>query len=129
MIIVQIISIGIVASLLIILIKEQKPTFALFLVILTSVVIFSFIIDYIAVVFDLIHSISKRANINDMYLDTILQIIGIAYVTEFGAHITKDAGLASIAAKIELAGKLFIIVLAVPIISAVIETIIDFLPQ
>lgn len=127
--IIQVVSIGIVASLLVLLLKEQKPTYALFIIILTAVLIFFIIIDYLKTVFSLIHTISSKANINDMYLDTILQIIGISYVAEFGAHITRDAGLASVAAKIELAAKLFIIVLAVPIISAVIQTIIGFLPQ
>lgn len=129
MMIIQVVSIGIIASLLVLLIKEQKPTFALFIVISTSIIIFLIVMDYVSTVFGLIQSISSRANINDTYLHTILQIIGISYIAEFGAHITRDAGLASVAAKIELAGKLFIIVLAVPIISAVIETIIGFLPQ
>ncbi|MFB1050396.1 stage III sporulation protein AD [Paraliobacillus sp. JSM ZJ581] len=129
MMIIQIVSIGIVASLLVLLIKEQKPTYALFIIIFTSIIIFFIVMDYVSTVFGLIQLISSRANINDTYLHTILQIIGISYIAEFGAHITRDAGLESVAAKIELAGKLFIIVLAVPIISAVIETIIGFLPQ
>ena len=48
------------------------------------------------------------------YLETILKIIGIAYITELGANITRDAGLNSIAAKIELAGKIFILLPADP---------------
>lgn len=63
-----------------------------------------------------------------LYLETILKIIGIAYIAELGASLTKEAGLSSVAKNIELAGKIFIILLAVPIISAVIEAIINFLP-
>lgn len=129
MAIIQIVTIAIVASLLVLLVKEQKPTFAFLIVLLTSVIIFFLVIEYIAKVIELIRALSDKANIDNMYLETILQIIGISYVAEFGAHLTRDAGLSSVAAKIELAGKLLIIVLAVPILTAVVETILNFLPQ
>lgn len=61
-------------------------------------------------------------------METILKIIGISYIAELGASISKDAGLQSVASYIELAGKIFILLLAVPIITAVIEAILGFLP-
>ncbi|WP_112181279.1 MULTISPECIES: stage III sporulation protein AD [Paraliobacillus] len=129
MAIIQIVTIAIIASLLVLLVKEQKPTFAFLIVLVTSVIIFFFVMEYIGKVIELIRALSNKANIDNMYLETILQIIGISYVAEFGAHLTRDAGLVSVAAKIELAGKLLIIVLAVPILTAVVETILNFLPQ
>lgn len=125
----QIIMIAIVASLLFLVIQKQNPTIAMMLVLVTSVIIIFFVIGYISDVLDLIGILSTRANINMVYLETILQIIGISYITEFGAHIIRDAGLSSIAAKVELAGKVFILVLAIPILTAVIETIFAFLPN
>ncbi|MDF4756229.1 SpoIIIAC/SpoIIIAD family protein [Vibrio parahaemolyticus] len=49
-------------------------------------------------------------------------------MAEFGAQITKDAGQGAIASKIELAGKILILVMAIPILTVVIETILGFLP-
>lgn len=86
------------------------------------------LIGQIAQVFSLLEYIAQKGNIKGMYVDTILKIIGIAYIAEFGAQITRDAGLGSVASKIELAGKVFILVLAVPILTAVIETILRFIP-
>lgn len=77
----------------------------------------------------LISELAENANIHIVYLQTILKIIGIAYIAEFGAQIAKDAGQGAIASKIELAGKIFILVLAIPIIKAVIEMIIALLPS
>ena len=51
-----------------------------------------------------------------VYCQTHLKNIGIAYIAEFAAQITKDAGLGSIAAKIELSGKIFILAMAIPIL-------------
>jgi len=49
-------------------------------------------------------------------------------LAEIGASLTKEAGLTSVAKNIELAGKIFILLLAVPIITAVVEAIIGFIP-
>ncbi len=77
----------------------------------------------------MLERIATNANINMMYLQTILKIIGIAYIAEFGAQIAKDAGQAAIASKIELAGKVLIMVMAVPILTAIIEMVISLLPN
>ncbi|SDK55676.1 stage III sporulation protein AD [Sediminibacillus albus] len=124
----QIVSLGVVASLLFILLKDQKSSLAFILILITGIFIFLSVIQQIAEVFSLISNLGKKASINGIYIETILKIIGIAYIADFGAHITRDAGLSSVAAKIELAGKIFILVLAVPILTAVIETILGFLP-
>ncbi|SDL62533.1 stage III sporulation protein AD [Sediminibacillus halophilus] len=124
----HIVSLGIVASLLYILLKDQQYSMAFLLILITGIVIFLAVIQYIGEIFSLINNLGQKANINGIYIETILKIIGIAYIADFGAHLTRDAGLGSIAAKIELAGKVFILVLAVPILTAVIETILGFLP-
>ncbi len=91
--------------------------------------IFLFLIDEIASIIGLISELAESANIHMVYLQTILKIIGIAYIAEFGSQIAKDAGQGAIASKIELAGKIFILVLAIPIIKAVIEMILALLPS
>lgn len=63
-----------------------------------------------------------------LYVKTILKVIGIAYIAEFTAQISKDAGFGSMAAKVELAGKIIILAMAVPILTALVETIIGLMP-
>lgn len=126
--IVQVVTLGIVASILYIMLKDLNPSIAFFLILITSIIIFLAIIKQIGIIFSLLQTLGEKANIDGMYMETILKIIGIAYIAELGASITKDAGLGSVAAKIELAGKIFILLLAIPIITAVIEAILNFLP-
>ncbi|WP_404452979.1 stage III sporulation protein AD [Virgibacillus necropolis] len=126
--ILQIVTLGIISSLLFIILKDQHASIAYLLLILTGIVILSVVITQIGSVLKLIESLGEKASIDGIYMETILKIIGIAYIAEIGANITRDAGLSSIASKIELAGKVFILILAVPIISAVIEAILNFLP-
>lgn len=126
--IVQIITLGIVASLLYIILKDVNPTFAFFIILITGAMILFAIVNQVGIIIHLIRSLSEKASVDKLYMDTILKIIGIAYITELGANMTKDAGLSSVSGKIELAGKMFILLLAIPIISAVIEIILNFIP-
>lgn len=127
--IIQVVGIGLIATFLVITIKEQKPLFAFMLAVFAGAVIFLGIIDEIRKVIRLLEELANKANINMVFLQTILKIIGIAYITEFGAQMTRDAGQNSIAAKIELAGKILIMVMAIPIISVLVETILHLLPN
>lgn len=124
----QIILIGLVATLLITLLKPYQPTIAFVLLILTTVFLFYFILVPLGEMIELLRSLGDRFRLEFTYLETVFQIIGIAYLTELGAQLTKDAGLNSIATKIELIGKVSILFVSVPVLMAVIETIIHFIP-
>ncbi|MEH7452246.1 stage III sporulation protein AD, partial [Gottfriedia acidiceleris] len=88
-----------------------------------------FLLDKVQFLLDQIQKLANQASIKNVYVETLLKIIGIAYIAEFGVQITKDAGQGAIASKIELGGKVLILVLAVPILTALIETILSFLPK
>jgi stage III sporulation protein AD len=76
----------------------------------------------------LLGELAAKSNVDMIFLQTILKIIGIAYIAEFGAQIVRDAGQEAIASKIELAGKILIMVLAIPIITVIVETVLNLLP-
>jgi len=126
--IIQIVGLGLIATVLILVIKEQKPIFAFLLATFTGIIIFLFLIKQIQVVIQTLELLAEKSNVNTIFLKTILKIIGIAYIAEFGAQIVRDAGQESIASKIELAGKMLILVMAVPIISVIIDTVLKLLP-
>lgn len=109
--------------------KEQKPTFAFMLVVFVGCVIFLFLIDQIYEIIRMLEKIALNASVNMVYVETILKIIGIAYIAEFGAQITKDAGQGAIASKIELGGKILILAMAIPILTVIIETVISLIPR
>lgn len=99
------------------------------IVVFSGCVIFLYLIDQIYDIIRMIEKIAVNANVNMVYVETILKIIGIAYIAEFGAQLTKDAGQGAIASKIELAGKILILVMAVPILTVIIETILGPIPS
>jgi stage III sporulation protein AD len=126
--ILQVVGIGFLATVLILVIREQKPMFAYLLAAFVGVAIFLAFAGKIDDVVSVLEELADRSGIPAVYLKTMLKIIGIAYIAEFGAQIVRDAGLESIASKIEFAGKMLILVMAVPIISVIVETVLNLLP-
>ncbi|QED48584.1 stage III sporulation protein AD [Cytobacillus dafuensis] len=125
---IQIVGVALVATFLALIVKEQKPNFAFLLIVFVGCTIFLFLVDQIYAIIHMIERIAVNAKVNMIYIETILKIIGIAYIAEFAAQITKDAGQGAIASKIELGGKILILAMAIPILTVMIETIIQMIP-
>ncbi|MDT8901061.1 stage III sporulation protein AD [Anaeroselena agilis] len=126
--IIQIVGLGFIVTLLILIIRGQRPEIAVQISITLATVIFLLVLAKIEVVLNLFRDLADKASVSQMYLNTILKIIGIAYITEFGAQVCRDAGEGAVAGKIEFAGKVLVMVLAVPIIALVLETIVRLIP-
>ncbi len=126
--IVQIVGLGIAVTIIIIVIKAQKPEIAVQLSLITGIVIFFLVAGKLAAIVDLLESYFNKADIDIMYFTVLLKIVGIAYIAEFGAEMCRDAGESSIASKIELAAKVIIMTLAVPIVTSLLELLISIMP-
>ncbi|OPY57528.1 MAG: Stage III sporulation protein AC/AD protein family protein [Pelotomaculum sp. PtaU1.Bin035] len=120
----QIVAIGLIATVLIVVVKSQRPELAVLLSVAAGVVLFLLVLGKIGSIIDVIKDLAERAGISMFYLGTILKIIGIAYIAEFGAQICRDAGEGAVATKIEFAAKILIMVLAVPIVVAVFQLLL-----
>lgn len=127
--ILKIIGIALISTFLALIIKEQKPNFAFLLIVFVGCTIFLFLIDKIYSIIHMLEKLAVNAKVNTVYIETILKIIGIAYIAEFASQITKDAGQGAIASKIEMAGKILILAMAIPILTVLIETILQLIPN
>lgn len=126
--IIKIIGIGLVSLIIIILLKQYKPEFAMYISLLAGILIITLIIDKLTGIVSLIQSISDKANINSQFLSLLIKITGIAFLSEFAVSLCKDSGESAIASKIELGSKIIIISMSIPIISSLLEIILEILP-
>ncbi len=124
----QIVAIGLVATILVVIVREVRPEFTILISLATGIIIFFMIFDKLNYVVQVLNDLSKHAKVDFIYFSTILKIIGIAYIVEFGAQIARDANEESIASKIELGGKVIILTLAIPILLALMDLILKILP-
>lgn len=123
------VGIGLTGTILTVILKESNKEVAVFVSLATGLLLFIFALSKIGDVLDVMQELARRAQINMFYMTTVLKIMGIAYIAEFGAQICKDAGEGSIATKIELAAKILVMVLALPIIMAILESVLRLIPS
>ncbi|MDR3586616.1 MAG: stage III sporulation protein AD [Desulfosporosinus sp.] len=124
----QIVGLALVVTVICVVLKQFRPEIALQLSILAGAAIFILILSKIKVIVDLLQNLADQANISSYYLLIVLKIVGVAYLAEFGAQICRDAGENALATKIELAAKVGVIVLAIPIIVAITESLVRLVP-
>ncbi|MBR3325401.1 MAG: stage III sporulation protein AD [Clostridia bacterium] len=126
--IVKIIGVGLIALIIIIILKQYRPEFTMYVSILAGVIILIMLVNPISGIINLINSIASRANINIQFIKILIKITGIAILTEFAVSICNDSGETAIASKIDVGGKIIIIGLSIPIIQTLMETILKVLP-
>lgn len=119
----KVIGFALIAVSLIMILKNQRPEIALMCVIASSIIMLVFVFDEIKSVVVLLNNLIETSSINKSLLIIVLKVIGISYVVEFGRNICIDAGENSIASKIEMAGKVIIVSLSIPIITSLVEMV------
>ena len=121
----KVVAVGIVGAILSLTLKKTSPEFSILIAIITGILIFMFVTNSILQVINLLKAMAETANVNITYLKIILKAISIAYISEFGVQICIDAGEKTIASKIELAGKILIMLVSAPIILALMDLVLN----
>ena len=125
--IVQIALIGILSGVLVIAIKQRQPELGMQVSMVAGLIIFIYALDYLVTAVDYIRDIVSRYDIPYESISVVLKIIGVAYICEFAVQLLKDTGEGSIASKVELAGRVFIIVLSLPVITSFMNMVLGLL--
>ena len=127
MMILKVISFVFVALFLYLLFKDKRGDLATLILLAAGAVIFIYCISQISEVILFLKTIADKAGIDTLYIQIVLKILAIAYLASFASEICKDAGAGSLASKVEFSGKIFILVLAIPILMAVLDSILQIL--
>ena len=110
--IIKIIGIAFIAVIIIVLLRQYRPEFAIYASIIAGVLILTLASGTLSGIINMINSISSKTNINSDFLVILIKITGIAILTEFAVSICKDAGESAIASKVDVGGKILIISLS-----------------
>ncbi len=92
-----------------------------------AVILLIFIATQLSSVMQIIYDLALRIKMDNVYLNIILKVVGIAYLAEFGYQLCKDAGEEALGSGVQFAGKVMIFVVASPVIFALVEMIADLL--
>lgn len=125
--IVKIVAIGIIVCLSASLLKSVGSQFSLIVVIAGSITLLLYILNYFTQIFSLFNSIVEKAGINASIFGTLIKIMGVGYLVEFGASVCADSGYSSVGDKVILGGKIVIFTMALPIITNLFNLLLELL--
>lgn len=118
--------IGIVAAILSVFIRKERAEISLVLAMIAGMIIFYYALTQVSVLVHFIKEMIQMVAIEETYYIQLLKMLGIAYMGEFASSICKDAGQQAIAGMIELFAKLSIVVLSIPGLVFLVETLEKF---
>ncbi len=119
--IIHIIGIAVIASLLALWFHQAYPQYSIYIVLAAGILILFCCYDGLSQIIKSVESFYRHLGENAVYVKVLLKIVGIAYISEFCSNLCKDVGYGVLSAQVELAGKLTILVCALPILSGLIK--------
>jgi len=119
----KITALGLVSAVLCVFLRNFRPEISILLSVCGAMVILFYILPFFKDTVNAIYGLAEAVGIDKMYLYPVFKVVGIAYITEIGGALCRDAGENAIAAKINLAGKIAIISLAMPVAYKIISLI------
>ena len=124
----RVLALAFVTLVLLVVLRQERPEIALLVSLAAGAIMLIAVLITLAPALTVLSDLAARARVERYYLDTVLRVVGIAYLADFGAQVCADAGESALARKVELAGKVIIMVMAIPVVTAVLEAILGLLP-
>ena len=126
--IIKIIGVGLIALIIIIIVKQYRPEFTMYVSVAAGIIILLLVMDKLSAIINLLTNLANRTSINNEFIFLLIKITGIAILTEFASSVCKESGETAIASKVDMGGKIIIIAMSIPIIASLLETILKVLP-
>ena len=120
-VILKICAVGITGLIIISIIRAYKPEFTVEAILCTSLILLWYALDGLQQAFTYMESLYGRLTYGKEYFPVILKVLVIAYATEFTSALCEDAGEKSIGTKVELAGKIGIFFVAIPVFTSLLN--------
>ena len=121
------IGVALVTAVAAVLVKGTKPELAFAVTVTGIIVILLFIVDALQNTIAVFASIAQMTGVENGLIKLLLKIVGVGYITEFGAGILNDFGSNAIADKVVLAGKIGIVLLSAPVLESLLQLVRGFL--
>ena len=127
MTIIQAAVLGITAVALAVQLKPLRQAYSVYLILAAGLVIGFLSISRLELILDTVRAIGSQIRVKNIYLGTLLKMVGITYIAEFASGICRDAGFSALGTQVEMFGKLSILAVSAPVLQALLETLQVFL--
>lgn len=125
--VIPICGICVIASVLCSLFGSLGKEYSVYIKLAAGAAVLSIIILYISPIAEAVYMLYEKAGADEEYLGILFKALGICYITQFASDICKDCGENSLAVQSELAGKVALMLLALPLFGTLSELISDLI--
>lgn len=122
--IISICALAIIGTVLTITLKRHNHELSILISIGSAVIILLCVLEYVLNSIDSISTIFAQANISTQYVVILLKVLGICFLTEFTCDCTKESGLLALSGNIALAGKILVLITAMPMFMEVLDIVV-----
>lgn len=119
----QIAAIGLAGTLLSLAVRSYRPEFSVYISIACGIILFMTVIAQFSDILSVVSDIFSRSGYANSYFPVLLKILAIAYLTDLISQVCRDAGENGIASKTEMAGKIFILYVSLPVFTSILSMI------
>ncbi len=128
-IIFKILAIALITSIASLIVRPVRNDFAVMIALTGGVVILVMVLSYLTGIFDTIKNVIDTTGVSSGLYSLILKIVGIGYLVEFTAGVCSETGNSGLGDKVLLGGKVIIMVMALPIVTSILQIIMEILPK
>lgn len=121
--ILTIIGIGLVAAIMCLVLRQYRPEYAMLLSLATGVFIFLALLSDITEITSGIQNLLGETPMPTAYMGILLKALGICFLTQIACDACKDAGESAISSKIEIAGKVAVLLISLPLFEQVLSIV------
>lgn len=105
----------IVSAVLALVLRQHKPEFAMVLSMVCSVVVILYLLEGIGQIKEEVTRLLETAALPPQVMEVVFKGLGICILSELAGQSCRDAGEGAIALKAELAGKIAITIISMPL--------------
>lgn len=124
----KIIAIALLTVIATVVVKPVRNDFALIIALTGGIILLMLVVGYVGQVFSVMREIISLSGVSSSLYTLLLKIVGVGYLVEFTAGICSDTGNSSLGDKVLLGGKVIILVMALPIVTNILQIIMELLP-
>lgn len=114
---------GIASALLAVLLGQVRGEYSIYIIMAAGIFLFIFVLSEMSVVISAINQIKSYIHFEDAYINILIKIVGISYLTQFSADICRDCGYHSLANQLQIFGKISVLAVSMPVVLSLLETI------
>lgn len=120
-------SVALIAAILSLILKQYKPEYSLFISISAGVLIFLSVLAVIRPIMDYISSLTEQTGLSGVYAEVLIKSLAVCYITQLAADCCTDAGENAIAGKLHIAGRIAILLIALPMFKSLTELVTELI--